>query len=214
MNTMASYHLITTVLFLIAVILVSTRVHAIPYTPRYSLPLTDVSGITQNQSLQIDETNATHSVPSILASRIECFNPLPGRPPATIAGCKATLDKFKTFPLYRLVQDFQEHKYPRKPEPPPFAVYDRQCIVEVKTDNPLIFDRFSFEQVRVLALEIIEDCLDHGGIGGIAPIGRGVGWTVSAKGVRIVPATSIGNDTVSTQFKEEWVDKSGLTRVG
>lgn len=40
---------------------------------------------------------------------------------------------------------------------------------------------FSFEQVRVLAQEILQDC-EENETGGIARIGRGVGWTVAVIG--------------------------------
>lgn len=44
-------------------------------------------------------------------------------------------------------------------------------------------DAFSFEEVRRLATEIVEDCQDLGGRGGWSGIGRGVGWRVRVIGV-------------------------------
>lgn len=204
---MVSKHFITARAFLVSFALMSAHVPASLHSPRRALPPGDISQTTQEHSLQIHVTNATHSLPSLLTNNIQCFNPWPGRPPATIEGCRATLNKIKTFPLYRLKQDFQENIYPRKPSPPPLAIYDYQCIVEIAGPGPGVVDQFSFEQVRVLALEIIEYCLDHGGIGGISPIGRGIGWTVAAKGVRITPSAGGGNETATTH------DEEGLANV-
>lgn len=165
-----------------------------PYSPRRALPPTNIFQTTPGQSLQIDITNTTHSVSPVQVTHIQCFLPHPERPLATIDGCRATLNKIKTFPLYRLEQDFLENIFPRKPSPPPLAIYDYQCIVEIKANDAHTTDKFSFEQVRLLALDILEHCSNHGGIGGISPIGRGIGWTVAVKGVKLVLSPGRGRE--------------------
>lgn len=57
--------------------------------------------------------------------------------------------------------------------------------MEIEAANPSVEDRFSFEQVRGLATDIVEDCQTKGGFGGFASIGvkEGVGgWTVRVIG--------------------------------
>ncbi len=180
---------------LASLVLLLAHSSAKPYSSRRALPPTNIFQTTPGQSLQIDTTNTTHSVPSLQATHIQCFLPHPERPLATIDGCRATLNKIKTFPLYRLEQDFLEDVFPRKPSPPPLVVYDYQCIVEIKANDAHTTDKFSFEQVRVLALDILEHCSNHGSIGGISPIGRGIGWTVAVKGVKLVLSPGGGRET-------------------
>ena len=59
--------------------------------------------------------------------------------------------------------------------------------MQIASGDPATVDAFSFEQARALALEILEVCKDHGGFGGVAPIGRGVGWSVAVVGFGILP---------------------------
>ncbi len=58
--------------------------------------------------------------------------------------------------------------------------------MHVASGDGAIIDHFSFEQVRALATDIIEECREGGGKGwgrgGGAPIGRGVGWVVAVGG--------------------------------
>jgi len=58
--------------------------------------------------------------------------------------------------------------------------------VQVASGDATILDKFSFEQVRSLATDVVEECEEGGrkgwGLGGVAPIGRGVGWVVTVSG--------------------------------
>lgn len=106
-----------------------------------------------------------------------------------VAGCRPTLNYFRTFPNYRLVQDFIENRKPKMPSKPPYAVHHvlSNCAVQIAPDNPGVVDDFSFQQARALATEILETCVDHGGRGGTAPIGHGLGWRVTVIGYGLPP---------------------------
>ena len=82
-----------------------------------------------------------------------------------------------------------EGRYPKNPYKPPYAVHQihSNCAIQIAATNPTIIDDFSFEQARALAIEILEVCEDHGSHGGVAPIGHGVGWTVSVIGWTLLP---------------------------
>lgn len=120
---------------------------------------------------------------------IQCFPSDQSRQATDVDGCRPTLNYFRTFPKYRLIQDFMEGRYPKLPYKPPYAVHQVQstCAVQIASGNPLTIDDFSFEQARALATEILEVCQDRGGRGGSAPIGHGVGWRVSVIGFRLPP---------------------------
>ncbi len=83
------------------------------------------------------------------------------------------------------------------------AIYDHQCIVEIKAIDAHTTDNFSFEQVRVLALDILEHCSNHGSIGGISSIGRGIGWTVAVKGVKLVLSPGGGREPSIAHVTED-----------
>ena len=79
---------------------------------------------------------------------------------------------------------------------PPYIWHDPEtsCRVEIIADNPLLIDKFSFEQARSLATEIVQDCQDMGCFGGESIIGvEKVGWMVRVMGIKLDPGTS--NDT-------------------
>lgn len=134
------------------------------------------------------------TVPLSLGNTVMCMtSDDPSSRPTTIDGCRPNLNWIRTLPNYRRIQDFQENWGPKLRftgglEKPPFTwhVLGSDCAVQVASGNPAVIDHFSFEQVRTLATDIIEECKLGGGKGwghgGIAPIGRGLGWTVAVSG--------------------------------
>lgn len=147
-----------------------------------------VSGVFQQTPVPTNSTNAP-PLPPVPMGAIECFVPKQGRPTTDVDGCRSTLNYFRSFPHYRLIQDFMEDRYPKLPSKPPYAVHHvhSNCAVQIASGDPFTIDDFSFEQARALATEILEICQDHGGQGGSAPIGHGVGWTVSVIGYKVNP---------------------------
>ncbi len=147
-----------------------------------------LSGVVQQDSVL---TNSTHAppLPPTPIGIIECFQGGRGRIATDVDGCRPTLNHFRTFPNYRRLQDFIEGRCPKLPSKPPYAVHQVQstCAIQIYSGNPLTRDAFSFEQVRALATQILEDCQDPGGYGGFAPIGRGVGWEVVVIGFKLPP---------------------------
>lgn len=127
--------------------------------------------------------NVTSAVFSPSRPTLHCYEARPGRPRTSIDGCRPTLNQIKTFPEYRRVQEFLEGWYPKFPQKPPYAVHheDSDCAIKIASFRAKEPDLFSFEQVRILAQEILQDC-EENGTGGIARIGRGVGWTVAVIG--------------------------------
>lgn len=54
-------------------------------------------------------------------------------------------------------------------------------------------DRFSWEEVRRKATEVLEQCEEIGdGVGGTVGLGRGIGWRVVVLGVGTVPEEGSG----------------------
>ena len=78
---------------------------------------------------------------------------------------------------------------PRDPTKPPYIIHHElsDCAIHIAASNPAIEDRFSFEQARALATDILETCKDQDGRGGSAPIGRGLGWRVTVIGYKFSP---------------------------
>lgn len=148
-----------------------------------------LSGVVQQISEPTNSTNVPPPPPAPIGA-IECFTSGRGRQPTDVRGCRPTLNYFRTFPNYRRIQDFIEDRCPKNPYKPPYAVHQIQsnCAIQIASGNPQIVDNFSFEQARALAMEILEVCQDHGGHGGYAPIGHGVGWAVSVIGYSLPPA--------------------------
>lgn len=101
-----------------------------------------------------------------------------------VTSCRPTLNHFRTFPFYRLIQPFREGFSPKLPNKPPLIIYHREstCAVEIQATSPLIEDEFSYEQVRGVATDIVEECQEEGGFGGYGPVGAGVGWMVKVIG--------------------------------
>ena len=120
---------------------------------------------------------------------IRCFQEGGQSKMTDVDGCRPTLNYFRSFPNYRLVQEFIEHRKPKLPSKPPYAVHHvlSNCAVQIAPDNPGDVDKFSFERARALATEILETCVDHGGRGGTAPIGRDNGWRVTVIGYGLPP---------------------------
>ena len=144
--------------------------------------------VVQQISVPTNSTNAP-PVPPAPIGLIECFTSSQGRTNTNVTGCRPTLNYFRGFPNYRKIQDFMEDRKPKNPSKPPYAVHHvhSNCAIQIASGNPNIIDTFSFEQARALAIEILEVCQDHGGRGGVAPIGQGVGWTVSVIGWTVPP---------------------------
>ena len=82
-------------------------------------------------------------------------------------------------------------------------------------------DRFSWEDVRRAAIEVLEYCADGGraGVGGQMGLGRGLGWRVVVLGLRIEPppeggrvgmgVNGTGGMLVGGENGTEVIDESG-----
>ncbi|KAF6225355.1 hypothetical protein HO173_012793 [Letharia columbiana] len=147
-----------------------------------------VSGDVHQISVPTNSTTAPPLPPPPIGA-IECFSSGVDRKATDVDGCRPTLNHFRTFPNYRLIQDFMEGRYPKLPSKPPYAIHQTQstCAVQIASGDSYTIDDFSFEQARALATEILEVCQDHGGCGGFAPIGHGVGWKVVVIGFTLPP---------------------------
>jgi len=66
---------------------------------------------------------------------------------------------------------------------------DSTCAIHIAADNSDIIDYFSYSQVRRLATDILGVCQDQGGLGGYAPLGNEIGWTVYVVGTITVRRT-------------------------
>lgn len=154
---------------------------------------------TDEPAHEFHAPNAPLSLRSPPSSAIRCFAPKAGIKSPTVDGCRPTLNEIRTFPRYRVTQYFEDNKWPKEPTTPPFMLhhYQSDCIVRLGTNDPRKTDRFSYYQFREIATEIVESCHDFGSLGGVAPIGRGVGWTVRVLGTQNEPSLSVmDNSTV------------------
>jgi len=168
-------------------------------------PITSVPGLTILPRFALDSS----PYPNIFNASRHPFFPPPNTPIycfaegtyTNVTSCRPTLNHFRTFPAYRKIQPFLENSLPKLPNKPPLIIYHKQstCAVEIAASSPTIEDRFSFEQVRGLATEIVEDCQNKGGFGGYAAIGRGEGWVVRVIGFNGTEAALVGNGTVMVE---------------
>jgi len=145
------------------------------------------------------ENNTRHS----LSGMMHCYEPKAGRSTTSVNGCRPTLNYIRTFPKYRVIQDFLEGWWPKEPSIPPYAIHLEagDCAIKIASYDARVPDMFSFEQVRQLATDILTDCESKGGVGGIANIGRGRGWTVAVIGSTEPGLTSL--ELNSTSVREE-----------
>lgn len=130
-------------------------------------------------------TTSSLSLP-LAANRITCFEGGQGRTHTSVDGCRPTLNYLRTLPGYRKPEQFQKDKHPKIPSTspgqrfrtPPFVWHlsSSDCILQIDTVDPSVVDRFTFEQARALATDVLEDCQKTGGFGGFADLGRGIGW--------------------------------------
>jgi len=140
-------------------------------------------------SLPMNSTSLSLHPPFLETTDIRCFGPGTGRLPITVDSCRSTLNHLRGLPNYRKVQDFIEDRCPKVPDKPPYVWHAKasDCAIQIASGDPLVIDRFSFEQARALLTEAIEVCQAQGGYGGFAPIGRRIGWEVKAIGYRYEP---------------------------
>ena len=155
--------------------------------------------LSSSLALRAESTNST---PNSLATLpfpdgIECFPAREGTEPPTFAGCRPTLNEIHHFPKYRRIQRFENDKWPKEPSVPPFSIHHHasNCLVLIATLNPSVTDRFSFEQVKGIAQDIIEQCSPTGCLGGVSPIGSRVGWTVTVYGTSGPPTLPLATNT-------------------
>ena len=134
---------------------------------------------TINIPASLDLVNASAASP--VNAQVTCFH---DGLTTNVTGCRPTLNYIRTFPDYKKVQPFLEHKSPKVPNKPPMIIFHREstCAIEISAQNPQYEDRFSFEQVRALATDIVEECQVEGGYGGYAFIGKKKWWAIKVIG--------------------------------
>lgn len=105
----------------------------------------------------------------------------------TVAGCRPVLNYMKGFANYKLIQPFQEGRCPTIPgdQKPPLLLFAKTatCAIEIASQRKGFVDAFSFEEVRTVATEVVEECQNSGGFGGSGALGRGMEWRVRIIGV-------------------------------
>ena len=143
-------------------------------------------------SVALTLNDTTSNTTSATPSQIACYiHPEDIRIPITIAQCRSLLNYLKTFPRYRISQDFQTGRSPRLPRTPPYTWWNQSttCALRVQSENPHLVQKFAWEQVRALAIEILQHCEDTSlGLGGIAPIGKPP-FGVQGFSVRVIGAS-------------------------
>ena len=107
--------------------------------------------------------------------------------PTNVDTCRPLLTKIRAFDKYRTKQTFQMYKTPKSPFEPPFGFTVRKCTCElrVKATGLQWVDKFSWEEVRAMATNIVEDCQPPrgAGVGGWDLIGPEKRWIVEMIGI-------------------------------
>lgn len=127
------------------------------------------------------------------ANGITCWTADQSSLHTSVEGCRKTLNFLRTIPGYRLKQPFELEKRPRVPFrtstqgsllTPPFRFHSRpsDCALQIDTRFVDLVDDFSFEDVRRVATDLLEDCQSVGGHGGVASLGQDKGWEVQVVG--------------------------------
>ena len=83
----------------------------------------------------------------------------------------------------------------KRPATPPYMWHDEKtfCTVEIRVNDTRVIDKFSFEQARSLATDILQDCESTGGWGGESIIGeKKEGWYVRTLGIKLDEAAFDG----------------------
>lgn len=142
---------------------------------KYTAPIPDkapIPAIRARANLELlSLSNISLTIPhGYSRTSILCFKAAEGRETTSIDGCRLTLNRIRRLPNYRLKQDFQEGRNPREPSKPPYIFHEEgsDCAIQLASGSDTIVDKFSFEQVRSLATDILEDCQTFGGYGGVA----------------------------------------------
>ena len=119
---------------------------------------------------------------TIQTGPITCFRE--GDVKTSLAGCRPTLNRIRTFPAYRTRQLFRMSRYPLAPAKPPMIIHvgAADCAIGLACEQPFRDDMFSWEDVRAAATEVAVNCEDNYGYGGWTPVGAGVGWHVKVLG--------------------------------
>ena len=125
-------------------------------------------------SVALTLNNTTSNTTIAAPLDITCYGPDEVRVPITVDKCRSLLKFITTLRPYRALQDFQTNRSPRLPGTPPYTWWNETttCGLRVESQNPYLFQRFAWVQVRALAMEILDYCQDTSlGLGGLAPIG-------------------------------------------
>ncbi|KAL9125010.1 MAG: hypothetical protein Q9217_005725 [Psora testacea] len=177
--------------------------HAVPERPRLQT-VQESQPITASSPFNITNTliaNKSSKADNPRSNEINCFEHVAGLYPTDIEGCRPNLNIIRMFPNYRLVQEFQGNKKPKKPWMPPWGLRRRgsTCDIQLSSNgDDSIIDKFSYEQIRGLATDIVQECQppDGAGVGGWAPIGRHIGWIVRVLGMERLNASRADGATM------------------
>ena len=123
-----------------------------------------------------------------------CYDPSPTRMAVTVNDCREAFRIIRSMPNYRRVQEFERKKKPLIPvegrrefRAPPFLIApeDTKCALEINDIMPGFVDKFSWEQVKELGQDILEECNSPGmpGYGGQSRIGENNRWKVRIFGI-------------------------------
>ncbi|KAL9614169.1 MAG: hypothetical protein Q9167_001321 [Letrouitia subvulpina] len=142
---------------------------------------------TSNSTLT---TNATSgSTDTLIYGPIQCYYPSSTRLRTSFAECRNAFRSIVRYfgPHYRLVQSFYWHQLPQYPHSPPYRFYvmGENCELNITTEDRTQLAKFSFEQTKMLAQDILEECTHNGyTYGGYAPIiaEQFRGWRVEVGG--------------------------------
>ena len=153
---------------------------AFVYPPAKTHELNTIRRATSLLSSSPGLLNATTL--TIQARPIHCFSE--GDTKTSLAGCRPTLNRIRTFPSYRTRQLFRMDRYPLAPTRPPLIIYvgEADCAIEVACVEPFRDDMFSWYEVREAATAVVVHCERNYGYGGWTPVGEGVGWRVRVLG--------------------------------
>lgn len=193
-------------LLLCSSLLVSTH----PLAGLWNGSVTTLHSDSLNTKASISPSASLSEPPS---HEITCFHPATGLSHTTLETCLPSLTTLGQFPNSRQIQQFLSYRYPEKPYPPPLTVWEpgSTCAIRIAATDPDLVDYFSFNQVRRLATEILGVCRDDGGVGGSAPLGNELGWSVQVIGT--MPVGDAGARYLRSEGWNSSVADDGTGRV-
>ena len=129
-------------------------------------------------------THNTSEEPQVSSPKVRCFGPEQYDTYVDYPRCRPVLDVLTSYDHAQTPHRFIYRQEPRIPYAPPFHFWqdDRGCAITVSTWNKHAVEEFSMQQLRRIATNLLIQCWDQGGYGGLQQVISPDGWWISIHG--------------------------------